>query len=712
MSRPAAAAAGGAAAPPSSIVVRVEDAVFTIPLGVGGGAQTARWLAAAAAARFADASAGGGGVRHREAGGAGAGGAAGPGSGAPRGTVASMTIEWDGAFVGPDVSVSAVGAALSGIGDEAVALGVRVHLAPPHPRGPLAKPPHALAPTTPLWPSLAFAFTKDGRAHAEELLAGHKADMAAARAAAAAAKERETAAAMAKLARLLASDVEDSEAMERNFIFDWANVRPSHLGVDGDGIRRLRRAVWGAYAGICDLFRHFSGGSSKGSTASMQKQEVMHMLVLAGAIDITKERKVFERLFERANAGRGGDKTLADDRDEDSLSRYELLEFLAAFADSKYGAEIDTKSGAPIGIAAAFSRFMADRLNPLLAKLNAGPVRAALKEPAIHKFLLPRLPVLMTVYTAYATADEDGLKPKRPQVDADAVPGVSGGGGGGGGGHHKKGGGGAGAAGGAGAPAAPPAGGPPKKVNLMNLAEFILLLEHAGLLDDVSVMTTSARDGAAAQLKTAKASLTAQEVRETFSGVQRDNDESGITNAEEELTYGEFLEAIGRVAIAKWGDAVGLKYVTDPRQMARSGPNAAAAMSADVFAKAERTLVRALLMWAFSAVEDLANHIGRPVKAPVQYDVHELARLVTVGLPDAAAAAASRGGTGGRSAADILDEHSAKDAAGDSEAAGPGVAVFAAAHPAKPRAPFGSGVKLAVAPVPRHAAALAAAGGH
>jgi hypothetical protein len=683
---------------PYTIIVRVEDMFFSIPIAGGldmspsaplasaaGSSSSSsasasapaqapaphvpstRWLAHAALARYADATKAGGAVRCREV-----------VPTLPALGIANVSLEWSGEFVGPDLPVSELRTQLhSKGGQDALDAGVRVHLV--QKPGPAAKSRHDTTIVSPLWHSLAYSFSKGSREHAEVLLTSFREEAAKKAAEAAAAKERESADQMVKLGRLLQSDAEDPETLEKNFLFDFSNVRVNQLTQNPDVARRLRRNMWTWYGGICDAFRHFSGGSSKGSTASMQKQEVVHMLMLCQGIDIVKERKLLDKLFEKANSGRTGDSLLADDKDTDSLSRYELLEFLAMLADIKYGQEVDTKSGELLGPASAFTRFMNEKLGPLIAKLNAGPVRAALKEVTMHKFLLPRLPGLMKVYQYYATLDDE----------------PSGGGGGGGGPKSPAKAGrpgsaaGAGKRGGPGGPGgiAPPAA--PKKANLMNLEEFILLLEHSGLLDDVTVMTTAAREGAVAQLKTTKASLTAQEVRETFSGVQREDDESGLADAAEELSYGEFLEAIGRTALAKWGDALGLKYVTDPRMLAK-GQSAQGVMSQDVFARAERTLVRSLLMWAYMAVGDLEAHIGRPVSAPVQYDVQELARLVAVGLSDQAAASASRGQARNMDLLEAEKNAESEGSKGKVVDAGPGVEVFASHHPLKPKSAFGA----------------------
>jgi hypothetical protein len=171
------------------------------------------------------------------------------------------------------------------------------------------------------------------------------------------------------------------------------------------------------------------------------------------------------------------------DNDENSLARYEFLEFLVLFSNDKLGREVDMRSGQINGPANALFKVINEFLIPLHTKLNSGPVRAALKEESVHQFLLPRLPQLMKVYQYYASLDGEDTPP-------------------------------------------PPSGkklAAKKKASLMDLDEFILLLEHSGLLDDVTIMKTNAKESSATQLKNAKATLTAQEVRETFSANDASN---------------------------------------------------------------------------------------------------------------------------------------------------------------------------------------------
>jgi hypothetical protein len=684
----------------TQLPVYVEGRRFVIP--VGGGTQSCRWVAQAALARFDAATRAEGAVRCRES-----------SLSVPTEHylgVASVTSEYDGGFLGPDITVASwqrqLDEALGTKASAEMAKGLRVHLLD-RKGGPT---PHSTGFVSPLWHSLAHHFSGPGRAHASSLLTVYKEEAARRAAEAAAQRERELEEQTKSLSRLLVSDADDPEVLEKNFIFDWSNVRVGSITSDPEVSRKLRRSTWAAYAGVCDLFRHFSGGSSKGSVASMQKQELTHMLVLAQSLDVVKDRKALDRLFERANGGRGADRTLHDDRDAESLSRYELLEFFILFADAKYA---ETEGN----VVGSYARLLAS-LATLVGKLNAGPVRAALKEPSIQKFLMPRLPVLMRVYEYYASLDDDthphghgagAASSSSSSASSAAAAGRPG---------SAKGPGGVAAAGVAvgGGGAAGAGGGAGGRMNLMNLGEFVTALEHAGLLDDVAILSNAGmREAAAQQLKTGKASLTAQEVRETFSGVQREDDGSGADDQDEELAFGEFLEAIGRIAVAKWGDSVGLKWVTDPRLLRNaSSLSGASVAEKDLLLKAERALVRALIMWAALALCDLAEkHLGLPPKAPVQYDTAELVRLISIGLADVTAAQSSRGllRTPEMVEAERQEKERAAKAArngggggggggegeGGAPQAGPGVDLYAARHTPKAKQAFGH-TRIAVEP--------------
>ena len=637
--------------------VWIENDCYRIP--IGDGHQPLRWLAVAAIQSRLSTQRGNGFVRTRETGGD---------TDDLLGCISHVTAVWSEDYIGPDISIKDVKLRfLEKGGVDAVRSGVRIHfIAKPPPMG--GRIPNSSSIKTPLWHSLAFHYSKEGLTHAESELLAFKTEkeklLAEEEAKHAVQLQKE----MVELSRMLVSDVEDPDLIDNNFIYDMSNIRIDSVTHSEELQRTIKRILKQHYIAILDLFRHFSGGSSKGSIASVQKNELVHLLSSAKAFDMIKERPMLDSSFAKANAGRdSGDNNIANDNDENSLARYEFLEFLVLFANEKLGREVDMRSGQVNGPANALNKMMNEFLIPLHTKLNSGPVRAALKEPSIHQFLLPRLPQLMKVYQYYASLDGQ-----------DAPP--------------------------------PPSGkklAAKKKASLMDLDEFILLLEHSGLLDDVSIMKTNAKEASAAQLKNAKASLTAQEVRETFSGVMRD--ESAPTSGEgggkdddskdeevedeEELTFGEFLEAIGRIAIAKWGDAVGLRFVLDPRQNAMRGGGAAGQgadkLSAELILKNEKVFVRALIMWAYFAIANVSAHLGSGVLSPVHFDTNELARIVTMGISDVVAAATSCGSSA--AVFQCISDGKLDEQAAAEKATGPGVQIYAAHHgKGKAKNPFGS----------------------
>jgi hypothetical protein len=615
-------------------VIRVHIGEHSVDIAVtnDGKGQTTRWLALAASQRYLQAISENGAVRASDV--------VSPASGRP--LVSSLSIVKTNQLVGPTMSIETLLQKMQDLGADAVQSGLRAVLSTTSTS--TRKPSRHDQATRDLsldaWSAVSFTRSSAGRPIAEVRLAEWQVEERKRAADAAAAAAAEQKAQREKLGRLLVTDTDSPEGLAASFEYDASNVRFHLLSQDADDQRRMRRDVYKYYPALCDLFRTFSGGL-KGPVYSMEKNEMIHLLLAARAVDITKERKLVLKCFEKANSGRGdaADKT-QDDRDPDSLSRFEFIEFLLLLADAKYGADLDPVRGERLGPAGAFLRFVNEKLADLVAKLNAGPVRAALREQSLQAFILPLLPDLMKVFEYYAA-----LSPDEGTF------------------------------------------GSARKV-LVSLDEFIIILEHSGLLDDVSVLSGQAAQAAAAQLKNAKASLTAQEVRETFSGVQRDDDGSSLAGveAQEELTFGEFLEAIGRIAIAKWGDVVGLKYVLDARQGLRAvGPLAnGSSGGGDVFVRTERTIVRCLIMWAFGAAADLSKHLGRNTDGPVKYDCAELVRLIGIGLPDVQAAMASRGSA---QAAAVLAAHAAATAAANSDVtAGIGMELGRAS---KPKAAFG-----------------------
>ena len=154
----------------------------------------------------------------------------------------------------------------------------------------------------------------------------------------------------------------------------------------------------------------------------------------------------------------------------------------------------------------------------------------------------------------------------------------------------------------------------------------------------------------------------------------------------------------GHRDLVERGEGVGRRFVLDTRQNSLRGGAAAgsgaSAIGQDQLAKGERVFVRALIMWAYEAVCQLASHIGSPISVPLQYDTNELARLVTMGIQDLPAAAAGMG----VSAAQLqgLDE-AGRDKDGTAGADGAashddamGAEIFSDRHPLRPKTAFGA----------------------
>lgn len=489
-----------------------------------------------------------------------------------------------------------------------------------------ARPSSASAFSKPLWASLAYNYSKGACDATAASLEVHRGKMMERAERLKREAEEEEKVQMERLGRLLVSDSDDPDALDRAFNNDWAPVRVHLVSNDGEALKKIRRDAFTGYLGLMDAFTHFSGGGARGSLYTMERMEFQHFLVLAKVMDVVQNRVLITKCFDKAKAGRAAPQG-GGEGDPDSLVRYEFVEALLYLAAEKFGRETDSKSGAELGPAHGWSKLLNEKVQPLVAKLNAGPVRAAMRHPDMHKFLLPRLPSLLVVFDWYAALDAQdhagavaALQSARESASkgTDGVLGAI----------QAK------------------AHAHDKRSSLLDLSEFIRLLEDSGLLDDVTLMShgnTSGREAAAHQLKNTRATLTAQEVRETFSAVQREEDGSGLAlmDSKAELSFGEFLEAVGRVALAKWADTVGLKYAVDPRQVAGKAPQPPAA--SDMMVRIEQTLVRSLIMWAFLAVLDVKERLGQHATAPVQYSTGDLVRQVAMGSSDVEAAMRTRG---------------------------------------------------------------------
>jgi hypothetical protein len=629
---------------PATLAVRI-DAGVTINVPVGKGSQPVRWIGTTAAELARNS--------------------------APRGALLtvlrssvfeagatmplSLTIAVTGEEVGPKLTVRKLLEYMAEQGQDVLSGGVVCELQ----RRPSSSSSAALPSSTrslPLWPQLAFSHSSTAVASAGALLDAHRAAARAAAIAAAEALTRGEATNADRLGKLLASSIDDPDVMENSFQADWSDIRIELLSSSSDVQGRLKRDLKRYYIGLCELYRHFSGSSARGSSVTMQKTELIHVLRSAEAMDMLKDRKTVEQCYDKARSGR------VDSGRDDGIIQREFFEALMFFAAERFGKEPDIKTGGEAGPAQGFTFLLSHKLSKLLAKLNSGPVRAAMRAASVHAFLLPLLPRLLEVFDFYAALDA-GMGDAHAQAVARAAQQRS---------HALKG----------GDVVAAASTKSTKSTSLLNLDEFVVLLEDAGLLDDASLMRT-VDPGAA--MRTGKASLTAAEVRETYSGVRRD-EEDGLAGGGE-LSFGEMMEGLGRVAVAKWGDACGLKYVLDPRVNAKGTAAASSVgLTPTVFEQNEDTIVRALIMCVMSCVHGLQGHLG--VAAPhVELDIAELLKGVATGKGDLVAAGRGLSGVGGAGAALLATgtTDASKDAA-TADPLGPGMAVLVKRE--QPRSPF------------------------
>lgn len=97
-------------------------------------------------------------------------------------------------------------------------------------------------------------------------------------------------------------------------------------------ISRLKRLLLTHFVGLSDLFKYYSGSSSRGSVASMNKLEFQHVLLVCRVCDVSREKKIIEQVFRDANRGRSTEV----DSDELALSRFEFFEALMHLANIKF----------------------------------------------------------------------------------------------------------------------------------------------------------------------------------------------------------------------------------------------------------------------------------------------------------------------------------------------------------------------------------------
>ena len=114
---------------------------------------------------------------------------------------------------------------------------------------------------------------------------------------------------------------------------EWPYIRIEWFTSSKHEVRAIKKLFLTHFVGLTDLYKHYSGSSSSGSVASMNKLEFQHVLLVCRLIDIGKEKKLVERLFASANHRRSDDPGAADTA---SLARFEFFEALLNLACVKF----------------------------------------------------------------------------------------------------------------------------------------------------------------------------------------------------------------------------------------------------------------------------------------------------------------------------------------------------------------------------------------
>lgn len=326
-------------------------------------------------------------------------------------------------------------------------------------------------------------------------------------------EEARQASALQAMGRLLDVDMDDKRAVEESLSADWGNVRVDSVADDADDVRATKLVVLQNFAMINDLYRHFCGNSRRGDTSSMQLQEFEHLVVLSGAVDVMRERKVVPAVFKQVNAGRGAGEGALDDK---SMSRFEFIEALLLVARHR---RKDKRTGLSPPCHECLEEMIDECLRPVHERLGSGEVRAALRSKVLRRWLLGKHEALRRVFDFYCRQGS------RNGLFAEASV-------------------------------------------LMDEEEFTLCLDHAGFLPPAGTDRAAAAGGASA----ARNPMTRTAAREAFAGVQRDDDAAYVTPAaaaassgagqaapggvahSEQLAFNEFIEAVARVSLARWPD--------------------------------------------------------------------------------------------------------------------------------------------------------------
>lgn len=295
------------------------------------------------------------------------------------------------------------------------------------------------------------------------------------------------------LADIMSGTVQTPEQIIAAVEYDWENMKIDRLCAKEIERSRIKQTIIEHFVDLREAFQHYSGFGGGDETHSISFMEFSHFIHDCKIFSVTTDGSKLQKVFVETNIEKNADL----DNPDRALTRFEFIEAIVRCGIYKFNPSFN-EGVAPPGTETAskcFKRVLTELVLPRIQQLTAGEVREALHSHEVQAIFYDNIKAMQRVYAKYCTMDSD-------QSD-------------------------------------------PNNRGTMNLNEFTGLMTDAGLLGD----------GPGDEDE-----LTTREARQAFAASQitdEDTDGDGIIDDEdelEELVFSEFLEAMTRVAIAKWED--------------------------------------------------------------------------------------------------------------------------------------------------------------
>ena len=296
----------------------------------------------------------------------------------------------------------------------------------------------------------------------------------------------------------LQNEDERRKGTEQTVLHELQRMKLLEVEPDPDEQGRIHVILARHFPDLNALFKHYAGFNSHGSSAAMSFTEFAHFADHSNLIDQSDKaaRAKLQKVFRAAAAAQQQQQQQQQQRKggkggnpEHEHLRFEFLEALLRLAAGRWP---------DLSSSAALTRMLEELVMPALLRRMEAPAVATLAEERTQALLCDAMPKMLPVYRRYALSDKHGHT--RPTISFD---------------------------------------------------EFAELLRDAGLMDASQVDEGTA--GAAEQ----QTRFTLRDARVAFGAVQADfaegdADATGALCRDEELVYTEFIEAVARVALAKW----------------------------------------------------------------------------------------------------------------------------------------------------------------